>query len=267
MNRQRRLATWIGAVLGSVCALLLVTAHAENRQFTEDFHQTYVLAPDGRVELDNINGSVHITAWDRNEVKVDAVKYAGTKERLDEAKIHVDAGSDHVSIRTEYPDHNHTFDDDSPDNPAGVDYTLTVPRAVRLDEIKLVNGPLDVAGVNGEVRASCVNGKLTARDLSGRTQLSVVNGRLEAEFSKIGQSPVKLTDVNGSLNLYLPSDANATLDASNVNGSIDNDFGLQANRHQYVGSDLRGDVGGGGTRIELRNVNGPIAIHRGSAGE
>jgi hypothetical protein len=42
--------------------------------FTEEFHQTYALTPDGRVELDNINGDVHISTWDRSEVKVDAVK-------------------------------------------------------------------------------------------------------------------------------------------------------------------------------------------------
>ena len=39
---------------------------------------------------------VHISSWDRNEVKVDAVKYADTKERLDEAKIEVDSGKDSI---------------------------------------------------------------------------------------------------------------------------------------------------------------------------
>jgi hypothetical protein len=58
------------------------------------------------VELDNINGPVHISTWDQNEIKVDAVKYAGTKERLDEARIEVDSGKDYLSVRTKYPDHD-----------------------------------------------------------------------------------------------------------------------------------------------------------------
>ena len=46
------------------------------------------------MELDNINGDVHISSWDRNEVKVDAIKYADTKEGLEEAKIEIDSGKD-----------------------------------------------------------------------------------------------------------------------------------------------------------------------------
>jgi hypothetical protein len=77
MKRQRELATWVGAILGSLCALIFAVAqsHAtENRgQFTQEFHQTYALAAGGRVALENINGSVHITGWYRNVVKLDAV--------------------------------------------------------------------------------------------------------------------------------------------------------------------------------------------------
>ena len=156
MNRHCQFATWSGAPLGTICALFLlsVTAHASDHRgaFTEGFHQTYALTSDGRVELDNINGAVHISSWDRNEVKVDAVKYADTKERLDEARIDVDSGKDYLSIRTKYRDHNLTFDWGSHNNPAGVEYTVTVPRAARLDEIKLINGSLDVTGVSGEAR-------------------------------------------------------------------------------------------------------------------
>src|SRR5579872_5956703 len=96
MNRQR-LATWLGAFLGTLCALLAVAqAQASNYagKVTEEFHHTYPMSANGRVELDNINGDVHISGWDRNEVKVDAVKYADSKERLDEAKIRVDARSE-----------------------------------------------------------------------------------------------------------------------------------------------------------------------------
>ncbi len=88
MNRQRQLPTWLGAVLGIIFALLVLAlgARASDRlgAFTEEFHQTYTLGADGRVELDNINGAVHISTWDRNEVKVDAVKSADSKDRLDE---------------------------------------------------------------------------------------------------------------------------------------------------------------------------------------
>ena len=113
MNRHRQSASWLGAVLGCLCALfvLAMAAHASDHRgsLTEEFHQTYTITPDGRVELDNINGSVHISSWDRNEIKVDAIKSADTKERLDEAKIEVDSGKEYLSIRTKYPEHDHNW--------------------------------------------------------------------------------------------------------------------------------------------------------------
>jgi DUF4097 and DUF4098 domain-containing protein YvlB len=233
---------------------------------TEEFHQTYAITAGGRVELDNINGDVHISSWDRNEVKVDAVKYADTKERLDEAKIEIDSRNDSLSIRTKYADHDHTWNWGSHNNPAGVEYTLTVPRTVRLDEIKLINGALDVSGVGGEVNASLINGRLEAHNLAGRARLSTINGRLDARFDELAGRSVELNSVNGSVELTIPSDSKAELEASTVSGGISNDFGLHVNNHQYVGHDLRGELGTGGTHIKLENVNGRIAIHHAEDG-
>jgi hypothetical protein len=270
MKYLRQFPVRMSAVLGTTCALLALTlaAHASDHRgpFTEEFHQTYALTPDGRVELDNINGSVHISTWEENAVKVDAVKYADSKERLDEVHIEVDSGKEYVSIRTKYPDHDHTFNWGSHDNPAGVEYTLTVPRGARLDEIKLINGSLDVTGVKGEVRASCINGRLEAHNLAGRADLSTINGHLDARFDELPGSSVELKSVNGSLALTIPSDSKAQIEASTVSGGIENDFGLHVNHHRFVGHDLRGELGNGGARIRLENVNGRIDIRHASDG-
>ena len=266
MIHHRRSATWLGAALGSLCALLALAigAHASDHRgaLSEEFHQTYAITSDGRIELDNINGSVHISSWDRNEVKVDAVKYADTKERLDEAKI----GKDYLSIRTKYPDHNNNWNWGSHNNPASVEYTLTVPRTASLDEIKLINGALDLTGISGEVRASCINGRLEAHDLSGRAKLSTINGRLDARFAQLSGQDVDLNSVNGSLELTIPSDSNAEVDASTVSGGISNDFGLRVNDHRFVGHDLRGELGKGGSHIHLSDVNGRIEIRHAQDG-
>src|ERR1700746_3106154 len=270
MIHHQRSATWLEAALGSLCALLAlaVGAHASDHRgaLSEEFHQTYTISADGRVELDNINGVVHISSWDRNEVKVDAVKYADTKERLEEAKIEIDSGKDYLSIRTRYPDHNNNWNWGSHNNPASVEYTVTVPRAAQLDEIKLINGALDITGVSGEVRASSINGRLEAHDLSGRAKLATINGRLEARFAQLSGQDVELNSVNGSLELTIPSDSNAEVEASTVSGGINNDFGLRVNDHRFVGHDLRGELGKGGSHIHLSDVNGRIEIRHAQDG-
>src|SRR6266403_1319170 len=141
----------------------------QTQEITEEFHQTYPLNANGRLSIENINGGVRISVWDQNEVKVDAVKRAYTKERLDEAKIDVSATADSVRIRTEYPNRNQSFNDGEQrrHNPAELEYTLTIPRKARIDSADLVNGSLEIEGAEGDVKAACVNGRLKARGLTG----------------------------------------------------------------------------------------------------
>jgi DUF4097 and DUF4098 domain-containing protein YvlB len=269
MKRLSHFPASLGVAAGTICALLAfaLSAHAADHrgELTEEFHQSYAITPDGRVDLDNINGPVHISTWDRNDVKVDAVKYADSKERLDEARIVVDAGKDYVSIRTQYPDHDHTFNWGSHDNPASVEYTLTVPRTVRLNEVKLINGSLDITGTRGEVHASCINGRMQAQNLSGRSELSTINGRLEAKFDELPSSSIELKSVNGAVELTIPSDSKAEIEASTVSGGINNDLGLSVN-HRFVGHNLHGELGNGGTHIRLEDVNGRIEIRHADDG-
>jgi DUF4097 and DUF4098 domain-containing protein YvlB len=269
MERNPRFATWIGTVLGVSLAVLLNVALARGSDndsvVTEEFHHTYALSANGRVELQNINGAVHIAAWDQNEVKVDAVKRARTEDRLKDVEIRVDASADSISIETHYREQDEGWHSGH-NNPASVEYTLTVPRSARLDEIKLINGGLDVTGATGEVHASCINGKLTAHGLAGQAKLATINGPLDANFEHLPAASIELSSVNGPLELTMPSDAKASIEATTVSGGIDNDFGLHTNNHRYVGHDLRGELGGGGVRIRLNNVNGPIHVHHANDG-
>ncbi len=236
-------------------------------ELSEEFHQTYPLTATGRVSVANINGDVHISTWDRNEVKVDAVKRAYSQERLSEATIDVTNTADSVIIKTKYPNRNQTFENRNRENSsASVEYTLTIPSEARLDGAELVNGSLDVQGVQGDVHASLVNGQVKAAGLGGEVKLSTVNGSVEANVARLGDAKgVTLNSVNGSIVLIVPSGANAQVKASTLHGAITNDFGLTVNDGQYVGHDLSGEIGSGGPRIRLNNVNGSIAIKRGLA--
>jgi DUF4097 and DUF4098 domain-containing protein YvlB len=250
-KRSALAGTTFAAILAVLAAVPL---HAE---VTQDFHRTVALAANGRVSLENINGNVEITGWNRNEVQIDAVKTASSQQKLDEARIDVNAGSDSVAIKTHYPD-SHTNN-----NPASVHYTLHVPQNAKLEKINLVNGSLDVEKVSGEVEANLVNGKLRASNLEGAADLATVNGSIEANYASLNNvREVKLKSVNGSVNLTLPPSPNAEVSASVVNGSISTDFPLEVKGH-FVGKSMSGRLGSGGVQIELSNVNGSIHIGAG----
>jgi DUF4097 and DUF4098 domain-containing protein YvlB len=218
-----------------------------------EFRASYALASNGRVAIQNLYGDVQITAWDRDEVLVQAIKHSSDAGRLNDARIVVDTSSGMVSIRTLYTggDAGH---------PASVEYHIMVPRGANLEDVKLVNGGLSLSGMTGPVKASSVNGSIKAERMEGQVELSTVNGFLDAGFERIGKShPISLSSVNGPIKVSLPSGAGANVSAHNLSGGIDADFGRAW--RAPCGHRLEAALNGGGTQIRVQNVNGGISIH------
>ncbi|HEX8129349.1 MAG TPA: DUF4097 family beta strand repeat-containing protein, partial [Pyrinomonadaceae bacterium] len=272
---SRKILNRAALVLG---ALMMASAGAFAQQgegsgardaVREEFHQSYPLSARGRVTLKNISGTVRITAWDRAEVRVDAVKRAESRERLEEARITVDASADSVNIETRYPEDAFRYErgDTRRRNAASVDYTVSVPRGARLESVEVISGQLDIENVTGGVKASCISGRFTARNLAGEAKLSNVSGTLEASFDRLDDaSNVTLNNVSGQIIMRIPSDTNGTIKANTLSGQITNDLGLPVRRGEYIGHDMAGQLGTGGARIKLNNVSGQIKIQRAADG-
>jgi DUF4097 and DUF4098 domain-containing protein YvlB len=234
-------------------AFAALSASAELR---EEFHQTVPMDANGNFSLRNINGGVTISAWDKNEVQVDAVKTASSDEKLHEARIEV-AGSGHsVDVKTKYPDHTNN-------NPANVEYTIHLPRGVHLFAVETVNGGIHIDGPRGRIKASTVNGQVEVWNAADEVELSSVNGEVKASLSNAGKSRVKLNVVNGSISIALPASTNARVKATTVHGGIHSDLPLQVEKSQYApGANVDSTLGSGGATIELESVNGSIYLHK-----
>jgi len=236
---------------------------------TERFEQTYPLTPNGRVSVSNVNGSITVKAWDRNEVKLIAIKTADSKERLADVEIKIDAKPDSLSVETNYDNGKNWGNGDRWRNgKLQVDYELSVPRGAVLNEIETVNGSVTVADFSNVTKISAVNGNVRAANLRGRANLSTVNGEVFANFDQLDSaSKINLDTVNGRVTLSIPSDSNATLRADSVNGNISNEFGLPVRKGKYVGRDLYGKLGSGEVQIKLSSVNGGLSIGRNKDGK
>ena len=231
---------------------------------TETFEQSYPLNANGRVSVSNVNGSIVVEAWDRNEVKLTATKIADSKETLNEVDIKVDARPDHFQVEADYPDSkwNNRSDQDR-HRRMEVHFRLSVPRTASLNEVETVNGSVTVSNFVNFTKISAVNGNVNAGNLRGTANLSTVNGKVAADFDRLeAGSRINLSTVNGEVNLTIPSDANATIKADSLNGPITNEFGLPVRKGEYVGRDLYGRVGSGDVQIKLNSVNGPLAVNR-----
>ena len=236
---------------------------------TERFEQTYPLNANGRVSVSNVNGSITVEAWDRNEVKLEAVKVADTKENLDDVEFRINARQDSFSVEADYDKvQNHSNGNWKNYRKLEVQFRLTVPRAAVLDEVETVNGSVTVSNFTNTTKVSAVNGEVRATNLRGTANLSTVNGTVDAVFDSLDAgSKISLETVNGRVNLMIPSDSNATIKAETLNGEIKNDFGLPVRKGEYVGKDLYGKIGSGDVQIRLNSVNGGLSIGRKSDGK
>jgi DUF4097 and DUF4098 domain-containing protein YvlB len=243
-----------GALVSAVLALGGgAILRADNAPTRQQFQRSYALSPHGRIRIENRYGDVCITAWDRDEVRIEAVKTAADAGRLDDASIVVDATAERLTVRTQYAGVES-------DEPASVEYRITVPRTATLDEIRLTNGALSISGVSGAIKASSVNGNIRAEHLEGKADLATINGRVQAGFNRVSASqPISLRSVNGKIELSIPSGSNAQVIAQNRSGEIQNDFASAA--PQLTSHRLQTVLGNGGPQILLHNVTGGISIH------
>src|SRR5215217_6847861 len=69
---------------------------------TEKFEQSYALSKNGNVSVSNVNGSILVEAWDRDEVRLEAIKTADSKETLADVEIKISSTPDSFSVEADY---------------------------------------------------------------------------------------------------------------------------------------------------------------------
>jgi DUF4097 and DUF4098 domain-containing protein YvlB len=243
--------------LGVVGAVMLFSgcAHHAHAEVREEFRQTVALDADGEFEISNVNGSIEISTWSRNEVQIVATKSANSEAALKKIEIEIHGSADRVEVGTELPK--------GWNSGGSVSYEITMPATAQL-EAETVNGRLTVTGVTAEMELDSVNGAVEANGAIGPVDADTVNGSLTVRYASAPKAGShELNTVNGGLRVYLPADVAGSFHASTVNGGIHTDFPLEVKKARFGPmSSLDGTLGAGtsDTSFDLATVNGAIRI-------
>jgi len=233
-------------------AFTLLSASAKVQ---DEINQVYDFSANGEINLSNINGDVRISACDCSQVTLRAQIMASNQELRDRISVEIDANESRLDVKTRYEKSSkHNY------GQSRVDYTLTVPNTVNLDDIELVNGNLTISGVSGKLGAELVNGHLDSDGSSSDIDVDAVNGDIDIRVENFAHlKRIELNSVNGAIKLRLPNADDISLDASSVNGSLSNEFGIPVKKHKWVGSSMK-STQRGSVDIELETVNGSIRV-------
>jgi Putative adhesin len=133
-----------------------------------------------------------------------------------------------------------------------VSYRLYVPRALNMN-LRTTNGGISIRDIDskGGVKLVAVNG-----DVKGQTTNGGVDIDLDGSFWSGEGLDVETT--NGGVNLRVPENYSARLQASTDNGGINVDGVNQSRRNR----DITAQLGSGGAPIRVRTTNGGVRLTR-----
>jgi len=252
-TRGKAVQCFLGRAL-LVLAAALIIALPGFANTDQVFEKTYPLESGGQFLLDNVNGSVQVEGWDRDEVEVTAVKTSQSDPHdADRVQIEVETHPCEVNVHTRYPDGEGAG--------VAVEYHIRVPKSALLGGVHTVNGSLIVRGVDGGGELRSVNGDVEVLQSSGRFSAKTTNGNVRLQLRELADgAPMNLETVNGSVELGLPWDARADLNVRNMNGDLYSDIPVTSTAALPGSRAFHGRLGQGGSPISIRTVNGGVRL-------
>ena len=238
---------------------------------TPDFEWSGALKAGQTVEIKGINGAIIAGATSGNQVEIRAWKHA---HRSDPSSVKIEliphAGG--ITVCSVYPTpfgsrpnscepgeggHMNTRNND-----VEVRYVVRVPASVGF-VARTVNGSVTAIGLSGPTEANTVNGSVTVAT-AGRAEAETVNGSIHASIGiRHWTEPIEFKTVNGRIEVSVPPDLDAEVDASTVNGGIESDLPMTLTG-KIGRTHLRGTINKGGSPLRLETVNGGIHISSGT---
>ncbi len=241
---------------------------------TEEFRETYRIAPGTELQVENVNGDIKISQWAENQVAVYAKKKTNHgEEELSKVDIEVVVNGA-MRIRTKYLEKGVHV---------SVSYVIRVPDEVIVRKVNTSNGEIEINGTRGDVEALTSNGEIDFSDIRGTVSAKTSNGEIEikgttaiveaitsngeihAEILTLPEEGTEISTSNGSIHVYIVDDLNGDLMAATSRGRVQiEDVSLQsrvkvASRSSSV---FVGEIGNGGRPLNLSTSNGEISLHR-----
>jgi hypothetical protein len=227
----------------------------------EVFEKAYSMEGISKISVENVNGSIEASAWEKPYFKVKAIKRADGSRAEDTLKlteIRVRKVGDEIRVETVNPKRRRLFGFlDFGSANAHVDYVLQIPGATAV-HFETCNGRVIANGFSGALSGDAVNGSIELADIDGPTSASTVNGSVRLAF----KGPLKksrVETVNGSIDVAFQKASSVKYDLETVNGHIEGDFDL-AVEGKFGPKEARGSYNGGAEPLHCETVNGTIRL-------
>jgi hypothetical protein len=242
--------------------VLALATPAVNAAFEETQHisQTIRMDPGGTLRLRSFSGRVTVTASDRPEVVIDAVR-RGTRDRLDRIKLDIHADGSNVVVvdanRRERPRHWFT----EGNNVVETDFDIRVPRRTSLD-LSVFSAPVIVEGVEGSHKIHGFSSRVSLNDVTGSIKAHTFSGSvlIRAKSWEPDQT-IDVDTFSGNVELHVPESARGSVSFNSFSGRLSSEMPLTL--HSSSRRSLKAELGGGaGGTLRFKTFTGSVRIDR-----
>ena len=257
MNKLSRLTCGFAVVLVLIAQPLDASKTLE--EITED---TYDLSATGTLTIRNQDGRIYLYGSDGSELRVKVIRKAFSQERLDELKVNVSIEGDDAVIETAFPPKPEGWS--TSDRSGTVEYLINVPQHCTVKRAELANGEIMIDGMRGpSIEAHVGNGRIYARNCFTSARFTLERGGMEVFYGWWERRAFSLSAeiAIGNVRVLIPSDANARIDATTVNGNLQSRF---AKPGENLGRKFETTLGeeGANADLTLRANNGNVRIDK-----
>ena len=248
-------------LLAALLSALVGCGSAAHRPLQETFEQIYTIEPTTNITVINGDGAVFVYGSNTNEMRVQAIKRAYTRERLKQIAVDVSVQQGSVSINTKFPPKPKWA---LSDRSGTVDYTIVIPATANLARLELGNGEVLVDGLRGRTtHARLGSGRMSAHNCFANVALTLDRGTfaLAYDWWEPGKFSIEANMGHGNAWAFLPMDVVCHLVAETGHGKIGNDFEEPAERE--IKEITRIDMliqGGAEAAVTIRVKEGDIRI-------
>ncbi len=237
-------------------------AQAAPRLFDETEHitRTIQLEPGGTLRLKNFSGRVTITASDRPEVVIDAVRRA-PREQLERIKLDIHTSGPNV-VMVDANQRDRSWWAFSSHNVVETDFDIKVPRRTQLD-LSVFSSPVTVTGVEGPHSLHGFSSPLVLTDVTGSVRAHTFSGSVTIrEKSWAASQTIDVDTFSGNIDLHVPDSARGTVTFKSFSGHLNSDLPLtmHTSSRKSLQAELGGD-GDGGT-LRFKTFSGSVKINR-----
>jgi len=250
-------------VAGALLTLTIGTAAgvaASPFEDTEHVSRTVKLAPGGTLRVKNFSGRVTITAADRSDVAIEAVRH-GTRSQLDRIKLDIREEGSTLVVDANRRDSSWSWW--GRDNVVETDLDLQVPRKTNLD-INVFSSPVTVHGVEGSHALHGFSSRFILNDVAGPVRAHTFSGAVEIrERAWLPRQAIDVDTFSGSIELHVPASAKASVRFNSFSGRLNSEMPLT-----FTGSTRRSIAGRLGPddpdagEVRLKTFSGSARIER-----